>query len=67
MASLKFEYKEGAIVYLITDPDQLKRIVIGYDVRLDQVRYWLRCEVEETLHYSIEISSTPDIVYKTSN
>lgn len=65
--TIEIEHSEGSIVFLRTDPDQFKRIVVGYQVRKDQIMYILRCETEETPHYPCEISATQDVIYRTSN
>lgn len=46
----------GDEVYLKTDPDQLKRMVIGYTVRSTGVLYLLACGEKEGIHYDIEIT-----------
>jgi len=48
----------GQIVFLITDPEQLERIVTGYIVRPSQIVYYLSMETHETTHYEIEIASS---------
>lgn len=59
--------KIGDIVFLKTDPDQRARIVIGIFIRPNGKSYYLSCGVEESFHYEIEMSTEPDIVFKTGN
>jgi hypothetical protein len=58
---MNFKYKRGDVVYLKTDSDQMKRMVIGYEIR-DTVRYILVCEVMETFHEEMEISDEKDVM-----
>lgn len=51
----KVKYSFGQIVYLLTDPEQNERIVTGYVIRPDGIRYKLSCSEEETEHFDIEI------------
>lgn len=51
------KYKCGDIVFLITDTEQMQRIVTGYIVRPSGVIYYLGCGEEETTHYELEIAS----------
>lgn len=52
---MKPEYAIGDEVYLKTDPDQFKRMVIGYTVRSTGVLYLVACGEKEGVHYGIEI------------
>ena len=63
MEDLKF--KIGDIVYLITDSDQLDRIVTGLYIRSGSMTFGLSCGTNESWHYSIEISSERDILKLT--
>jgi len=56
------EFEIGDIVYLITDTNQAKRMVIGFKVTLNDVKYILGCEHYESLHESIEISKEKNIL-----
>lgn len=53
---MKPEHAIGDEVYLKTDPDQLRRMVIGYTVRPTGVLFLLGCGDKESIHYAIEIS-----------
>ncbi len=59
---VKFEvdFEEGQIVYLKTDKEQLPRLVIGYELRSDRVRYDLISGTFISTHSAIEISDTKD-------
>lgn len=52
--SNKFEI--GEIVYLVTDTDQLPRIVFGFVVFEHDILYRLACGVGTSDHYFMEIS-----------
>lgn len=49
-------FEIGQTVYLITDKEQSKRIVTGYNVRTTGITYGLSCGENETWHYDYEIS-----------
>lgn len=58
------EYKIGDVVYLLTDPEQNARMVIGYIIRQDySLVYILGCGVLETDHHSIEMSDTKSVTF----
>ena len=61
------EYDLGEMVYLITDPDQFKRMIIEISFTPNEVSYKLALGDTESWHYEIEIDREPDIVTKTSN
>lgn len=50
-------FEMGQIVFLVTDTEQVERMVTGYHVRPDQVLYYLSLGPSETLHYKIEITT----------
>lgn len=61
-----FELKEH--VYLITDTEQLERIVVGiYVTPGGTLTYTLTCGGEESEHYDFEISAEFDTLKKVSN
>lgn len=62
MKSYKFKYDLGDIVYLITDPDQLERMVTGIRIRPSGVIYSITHSTLETDHYDIELSSKKDMI-----
>ena len=57
------KYSIGQIVYLITDDQQLSRMVIGIKVCAKfGMLYYLACAKDETIHAEIEISSEKNIL-----
>jgi hypothetical protein len=58
--TLSCEYKFGQIVYLITDPEQLERMITAVQFQDKTVMYQLRQGAAETWHFEIEISETQD-------
>lgn len=67
MRVLDAAFKIRQTVYLKTDPEQLDRIVTGYNIRPHGDSYLLSCKTEETPHYDFEISAEKDILKSTSN
>lgn len=57
----------GETVYLVTDKDQQKRMVIGIYVRKNGLTYELSCGQEISYHYDFEMSAKEDVVLKTNN
>lgn len=53
---MKPKYHIGEIVYLISDSDQLPRIITGIMFRPHGFCYYISCATEETRHYEIEVS-----------
>jgi hypothetical protein len=60
------KYKLGQTVYLITDVEQLPRMVTGITLRPNTILYSLSLSVNETTHYEMEISSERDILKATT-
>lgn len=60
-----FEY--GEEVWLITDPNQSKRIVSGYILRPNMITYLIVCGTEETGHFEFELSTSPDVMMTSTN
>ncbi len=59
--NLLVEYAEGDHVYLVTDPDNFKRIVTGYTVRGSLVIYHVSCsDYPEITCYGYELSPNPN-------
>ena len=48
----KFNLSE--IVYLITDNEQLERIITGITISHNQIIYRLACSIVESWHYEFE-------------
>lgn len=55
------KYDLGQIVYLITDDQQLDRIVTGMSIRMGSVIYELSCGSNTSSHYDFEMASEKDI------
>lgn len=53
----KPKFSIGQIVFLITDMDQLDRIVTGYIIRPGQTMFYLTQGTNETVHYEMEIAT----------
>ena len=61
--NIKTKYNIGQIVYLITDEEQLGRMVTSIVVLQENVySYVLKFGVNESQHFEIEISSEKDIL-----
>ena len=60
--TLNNKFTIGDIVYLITDPDQLQRIVTGIMVRKSQLIYQVSCGVDEHGHYEFELSFEKNVL-----
>lgn len=56
------KYDIGQIVFLITDPEQLPRIVTRLIVNMNTVLYDLSCGMEMSAHYDFEMSEEKTIV-----
>lgn len=52
----------GQIVYLVTDPEQNKRIVTGLLIKPNSILYELSCGSNCSNHYAMEISADVDIL-----
>jgi hypothetical protein len=52
-------YDFGEVIYLITDRDQLPRIVVGIFVYKDaEIMYKVNCGTQASEHYAFEMSPT---------
>ena len=60
--STKFDLEQS--VYLITDKEQQKRMVIGMSIRSNGVMYDLAFGSSSTWHYEIEISEEENVLTK---
>lgn len=55
-------------VYLVTDNEQLQRIITAITIQPNNlIIYSLVCGTETSEHYEFEISEKPDIIKRTSN
>ena len=59
---LENKYNIGEFVYLITDPDQCKRIITGIEVGQRDICYFLACGESTTKHYDFEISKEKQLI-----
>jgi hypothetical protein len=57
-------YRIGEVVYLKTDPNQYRRLVVGYIVRPHAVTYVVACMNAETVHLEVELSPRIDTLYR---
>jgi hypothetical protein len=61
------QFNLGDAVYIKTDADQKKRMVIGILIRPSGILYELNCGDRSSYHYQMEISDTKDILLSTTN
>ncbi len=47
----------GAVVYLITDEYQVKRLVVDVIISQGEIKYGLMCGAEHSIHHGFEIST----------
>lgn len=59
---IQSEYNFGDIVYLKTDKNQDKHIVVMIQADPTGVIYQLACGADKSFHYSIEISREKDVL-----
>lgn len=57
--TIKPVYKWGDIVYHLTDPDQAKGIVLGYEVHPKGLKYIVSFNGNSEAFYAFEITETP--------
>lgn len=57
----------GDIVYLVTDNDQLERMITAICVRPKDLTFELSCGTSSTWHNGIELTKRKDIIKATSN
>jgi hypothetical protein len=56
------KYEIGSIVYLITDSEQLKRIVLSFECyKNGEILYKIACGTTLSYHYEFELSFEKDI------
>ena len=63
MTKVSFDsaYQIGETVYLMTDPEQLKRIVTGYSLRPGGLMYEVSHADYTSMHYEFELSPDKQI------
>jgi hypothetical protein len=59
------KFKLGEIVFLKTDIEQSERIITGINIRENSITYALSQSINESWHYSFEITREIDIIKKT--
>lgn len=57
-----FTYDIGDTVYLVTDNERLKRMVVGIFISPEGVAFKLACGTGESYHYAFEITKDKDIL-----
>lgn len=60
------KYELGQTVYLITDTEQLKRLVICIQVDVQGILYEVVCGTYISKHYDIELSAEENVTIKTT-
>lgn len=55
------EYKVGDTVYIVTDPDQLARLVYSYTIYPNHIIYNLTQGLNTSGHFAFELSSTREL------
>ena len=58
--NIKVDFNLGDLVFLKTDSDQKQRMVTRINVTPAGIYYVLNCGVEESSHYSLEITADRD-------
>lgn len=62
MQFIEAKYKIGKVVFLSTDEDQKKRLIVGINVRPGNIIYLLTCGERTTEHYEMEITEQQDLI-----
>ena len=62
MATITTKYNFGDTVYLSTDPEQLPRLVTGFDCRPYGLFYQLSSGTSASSHYDFEITSEKNVL-----
>lgn len=61
------KFNIGEFVYLVTDIDQLERIVTEIWIKPDGIKYNLMQGITESWHYNFEITRERNIIKATSS
>lgn len=61
------EFEIGQEVYLATDVDQFKRIIICINISNSGIEYKLGCGSNNSWHYDFEISKEVDVLISVNN
>lgn len=67
MMIIENKFDLGDIVYLKTDPDQKKRMVIQISIRVTGIIYEVNCADRSSWHYEMELSNSKDVLMTTTN
>lgn len=67
MMILDNKFELGQTVYLITDKDQLPRIVTSMQIRPNCISYELSCGSAASWHYDFEISIETNVLLTSTN
>ncbi|MDQ6482247.1 hypothetical protein [Dyadobacter sp. LHD-138] len=59
--TIKNQFEIGETVYLVTDPDQLRRQILFLYVFKDEITYEVGCGTEHSEHHAFEISRERDL------
>ena len=51
------EFKIGDLVYIKTDPDQHRRIILGFELSINGLMYKAGIEGGFTIHYNFELQT----------
>lgn len=61
--AMQMKYDTGQMVYLMTDVEQLARMIVAITTYIDgSVMYHLVCGTEHTTHYEVEITEEKNIL-----
>jgi hypothetical protein len=59
---LECKYELGQMVYIKTDKEQMRRMVVSISFRPTGVLYELNCGVSNSWHYEMEVSEEKDVI-----
>lgn len=60
--TIKNKFDIGQLVYLITDPEQYKRHVVGITAYANNILYILQCAEASSEHYDFEITTERQVI-----
>ncbi|RPD44830.1 hypothetical protein DNI29_19165 [Hymenobacter sediminis] len=67
MMFIEAKFSIGQTVYLSTDKDQLRRLVVAITIRQTGDMYEVACGSDSSYHYDFEMSETADVLLTSSN
>lgn len=50
------KYEIGEFVYIQTDPEQLRRVITGFEITQKEFLYWVACGESSAKCYEFELS-----------